>query len=453
VRRLRHLLLAAGLACASPDGAAAQIFLAERPHPEFMVGPLFVRAGIDPALGDIPVDLLFSLFVPPTVIPGDLEQDLYLIWPGAIQSRPDAGELDPKLGRLLEGLGLTVIGHGRTELLTRSLFQITSDGDFTTGAPPETIPGGATFVTMVRENGALGLSAPATLVRIPWTQRLVNRAWIMDLRLVTRGLIKPKPATWMERTLWGQRYRLALGFHDVRQRSVFPIYFWNRERVVRLSEDPSQLIVNFATASRLKIDEMYPQSAQRRLSESQEDTDVVSLFLDRSEGLAPQVVAVQFGYFSGLQAWAPVLIPILFFALGNLAGPLVRELALWGGRALSARVAFGRSSRGEPRERGTIVPRETLARIVPGQTRYEQVLEILGPHPEEHEHTGAPDRKTLIYRGRRIVPERRGRFLVFSTVDGWNAEHHEVEVELDRGVVSGVQARVRRTHPASPAER
>jgi hypothetical protein len=449
---LRALLLAAVLAMGAPGGAAAQVFLAERPHQEFMVGPLFVRASVDPALGDIPVDLLFSLFVPPTVTPGDLEQDLFLVWPGAIQSLPDAGPLDPKLARQVEGLGLTMIGHGRTELLTRSLFQITSDGDFTTGAAPEPIPGGATFITIVRENGTLGLSAPATLVRIPWTQRLVNRAWLMNLRLVTRGMLKPKPATWVERTLWGQRYRLAMSFHDVRQRAVFPIYFWNRERVVRLSDDPSQLIVNFAMASRLKIDEMYPQSAQRRLSESQEDTDVVSLFLDRGEGLTPQAVAVQFGYFSGLQSWAPVLIPIIFFTLGNLAGPLIRVLATWGGRALSARVAFGRTGRGLPMESGVVAARETVARIVPGETRYAEVLRILGPQPEEHEQLGAPDRKTLIYRGRRIVPHRRRRLLWFSTVAGWDVEHHEVEIAVDREVVADVQARVRRTHPASPIE-
>jgi hypothetical protein len=233
---------------------------------------------------------------------------------------------------------------------------------------------------------------------------------------------------------------------------VFPLYFWNRERVVRLSEDPSQIVVNFAEAGRLKIDEMYPQSAQRRLSESLENTDVVSLFLDRGEGLTPQTVTVQFGYFSGLQAWAPVLIPILFFTLGNLAGPIIRVLAAYWGRALAARVAFGRSSRGEPLERGVIVPRETLARIVPGETRYEEALRTLGPDPEEHEQLGAPERKQLIYRGRRIVPRRRRRFLLFSTVAGWDVEHHEVEIDVDRGTVADVQARVRRTHPPSPME-
>jgi hypothetical protein len=196
---------------------------------------------------------------------------------------------------------------------------------------------------------------------------------------------------------------------------------------------------------------MFPQSAQRRLSETLEDTDVISLFLDRGEGLTPQVVAVQFGYFSGLQSWAPVLIPLLFFVLGNLAAPILREVGLRGGRAIAARVAFGRAGRGVPNDSGVIVPRETIARIVPGETRYEDVLRLVGPSPEEHEQIGAPERKTLIYRGRRVVPHRKRRFLGFATVTGWNVEHHEVEIDVDRGVVADVQARIRRTHPPSPA--
>src|SRR5207247_3589463 len=70
---------------------------------------------------------------------------------------------------------------------------------------------------------------------------------------------------------------------------------------------------------------MVPNTARRELSETLENTDVVSAFLDPSAGLRPQTLAVQFGYFSGLQSWAPVLIPVLFFALGNLAGPVRSE--------------------------------------------------------------------------------------------------------------------------------
>jgi hypothetical protein len=448
--RLVRAGLVAALLLAVPAVADAQLFLAAQPHPEFMVGPLFLRANVTPALGDITIDVLFSLVVPPTVTPGELDQDLYFLWPGAIASAPDAGPPDPALARQVEAQGFSVIAEGRSALVARNLYQVSSEGAVSETADAGAVRGGVPFVTFVRENSAIGLSAPATLFRIPWTPRLVNPTFLMDLRLIAHGMIKPKPATWAERTFWGPRYRLSLSFHDVRQRAVFPMYFWNRERVIRLAEDPAQIIINFAEAGRLKVDEMFPQSAQRRLSESLEDTDVISLFLDRGDGLTPQVMAVQFGYFSGLQSWAPVLIPMLFFALGNLAAPILREIGLRGSRAITARVAFGRAGRGMPSDSGVIVPREALAKIVPGETRYEDVLRIVGPSPEEHEQIGVPDRKQLVYRGRRVVPHRRRRFLWFATVSGWDVENHEVEIEVDRGVVADVQARVRRTHPPNP---
>jgi hypothetical protein len=176
---------------------------------------------------------------------------------------------------------------------------------------------------------------------------------------------------------------------------------------------------------------------------------VVSVFLDYDEGLNPQVLAVQFGYFSGLQSWAPILIPFLFFVLGNVAGVLVRGLAGRAGRLLAARVHLG--GRVDPaRERGTLIPRDTLARVIPGETTHQEVIRLLGKNPEEHERLDDPDAKTLIYRGRRTVPHRRRSFGWLATVGGWDVEDHEVEIVLRAGVVRDVQARVHRRHPSHP---
>ncbi len=125
----------------------------------------------------------------------------------------------------------------------------------------------------------MGISAPAALIRIPWNPRMADRSFMMDLTLPTRGLIKPKPATWLERALWGHRYRVTLSYGDVQQRGLFLIYFANRDRILRLSEHPSRLIINFDHADRLKIDEMVPNTARRELSETLDNTDVVSTFL------------------------------------------------------------------------------------------------------------------------------------------------------------------------------
>src|SRR5262249_26026586 len=152
---------------------------------------------------------------------------------------------------------------------------------------------------------------------------------------------------------------------------------------------------------------LFPPSSRRQASESHRNTDTVALYLDRSEGLTPQTLTVQFGYFRGLQSWAPILIPALAFLLGNLAGPIVREAFARGSRMFAPRVPLGRGQDGAVvREAGVVVPRETLMRIVPGQTTYDEVVRLLGPDFEQVEQLTAPDERTLVYRGRRITPER-----------------------------------------------
>ncbi len=428
--------------------ASAQLFFASRPHSELRVGPLFVRAQVTPDIADVVVNVLFSVAVPLTRSAAELEQDLFLLWPGAVGGDPQLGPPEPALAGFVQAQGFAVVDEGRLPLFAQPLYQITGGGEMSSG-PAILVAGGAPYVTFVRASGPLGLSAPATWVRIPWTPQAANRAWLMDLRLTAKGLVKAKPATWVEHMFWGSRHHIALSFNDVRQGAVFPLYFWNRERRVRLSEDPSQLVIQFAAADRLKIDEMSPPSAGRRLSESLENTEIVSIFLDYHEGLSPQVLTVQFGYFTGLHSWATILIPVLFFVLGNVAAVLVRGLAGRAGRLISARVHVGGAQ--PVRHSGVLIARETLARIIPGETTYQEVTRLLGGGPpEEHERLDDPEGKTLVYRGRRTIPHRRHTLGWFATVKGWDVEDHDVEIVLRDGVVRDVQARVRRRHPSHP---
>ena len=160
---------------------------------------------------------------------------------------------------------------------------------------------------------------------------------------------------------------------------------------------------------------------------------------------------MQFGYFNGWKAWSPLLFAALFFILGNLAGPLVTMLVKTLGARLQGRIQFGpRSGAPAQRETGTIVPRETLARIAPGETTHAEVLNLCGPDPEERERLSAPGHRTLVYRGRRVVPHRRRRFGWLATVNRWDIEHHEVEIELDGDRVRDVQAQVYRTRLSQP---
>jgi hypothetical protein len=430
---------------AAPGAAYGQVFIATQPKPEFTIGPLSVRANVGPVPGPIDVSVLFSLVVPATVSGDALEQDLYLLWPGEVDGEPVPGAPDPELRRTVEGRGFQVTREGRLPLAARAIY---SGRD---RQKPEPIAGGAPFVTYTREAGPLGQGTPGSWIRIPWTPRLIDRTWLVELRMRLTGLRRPKQATWLENALWGERHVITLSFSDVRTRATFPMYLAYRDRVVHLADDPSQLIINFADSEHLKIHDVYPGSSQRRSSETRRATEIVSAYLDPSEGIRPQVLSVQFGYFTGWKAWSPLLFAALFFVLGNLAGPLVTTLVKTVGARLQGRIHFG-PQRETPaqRETGTIVSRETLARISPGETTHAEVLNLCGPDPEEREKLSAPGRRTLVYRGRRVVPHRRRRFGWLATVNRWDIEHHEVEIELDGDRVRDVQAQVYRTRLSQP---
>jgi len=435
-------MLALAILAAAPGAASAQVFLASRPNPEFTIGPLFVRATVTPETEVVTLDVLWSLSIPPNTAGAAIEQDLYLLWPNAVDGDAGLGQPDPALAAYVKSRGFTPIADGRLPLLAKSLYRIGEE------LPPEPIRGGAPFVTFVRQGGPLGLTSPVTYVRIPWTPLLANRTWQMNLRMELTDLMKRRKATWIEDLFWGPQHTVSLTFNDVRPRALFPVYFERRDRVVRLADDPSQLLVNLRDADHLKIYEFYPGSARRRLSETLDSTEEITLFLDASEGISPQVLTVQFGYFRGMRSWAPVLIPIAFFALGNLAMPIFMSIIRRVSATVKGRVQFGPGT--AERETGAVLSRETLARLVPGQTTYEEVLRDCGPEAEEHEQLTTPGRRTLVYRGRRVVPQGRRRLGWLTTVRRWSIEEHEVEIALERNVVTDVQARVRRSPLAQP---
>src|SRR4029434_7746610 len=138
----------------------------------------------------------------------------------------------------------------------------------------------------------------------------------------------------------------------------------HRDRVVRLADAPAELVVQFPQSDRLKIDEVYPPTSIRRLSETLESTEIVSLFLDRSDGITPQTLAVQFGYFSRAQTALLVAAALVLLALGQAIGPLLgRGLARVIGVA-AARVQLGGwRPGGRPGEQGVVLARAGLGRV------------------------------------------------------------------------------------------
>jgi hypothetical protein len=422
----------------------AQVFVASKPHPQFEIGPLFVRASVSPGLGPVEVDIFWSVVVPANRSVAAVE-GLALVWPAALVPDPQRGPGDPELEKYVEARGFIAIESGRVGVAAQNLYKTGPDRI-------EPIAAGAPYVTFVRETGPLGLTSPATIIRIPWDPRFANRVYLARLSMKVKGMIKPKPGTWMEHTFWGERHRISVSFNEVRHRAIFPLYFEHRDRIVRLSEDPAQLMVDFADSPHLKVDEMSPPAARRQLSETRQLTDTVSVFIDRSEGLNAQTLSVQFGYFTNLQSWAPVLIPIAFFLAGNVGGVLLRTVAERLNKRWAGRVGFWTRHGQQPtRETGVVLDRDRLARITPGATTYEQVLELLGHTVEERQSLNVPERRTLIYRGKRIVPRRRRLAGLLATVTHWDVEEHEVEIVLEHDLVRDVEAHVRRARHMHPA--
>jgi hypothetical protein len=433
--------------------ANAQVFIASHPQPEFSIGPLFVSASVgkqnlenlDRGPRSLTVSVSWSLSLPPQRRAADIAQDLYLLWPGEVVGTAGAAGADPLLVRQVEALGFKVKHHGGLRVSARARTEMG------TSAEPRTL-GEAPFVAFGREGGPAGGARGATYIRIPWVPEMASLDWLVRLELPLKDVIVPRRVSWMEDTFWGRRYLITLGFGDVGYVSLYPLYFGARDRIVPLARDFSMLLINFADADHLKVDEMVPSSANRRMSETRSNTEAFRLPLLPSEGLTPQVLKVQFAYFAGRLAWRPILISALFLGLGNVTGPLVGALARRLGRTLRARVHVGRGE-APGRERGALPSEEALRRIRPGETSYEEVLRLCGPHAEEQARLPPGETRTLLYRGQRVVPHRRRSFGWFATVGHWDVEDHEVQIDFERDRVRDVQARVRRSRlTEQPAE-
>ena len=441
-RDLVGSVLALLLLSAIPGRALAQVFIASHPEPDFRVGPLFVSASVGPqnlvqSPSVLTVSVSWSLTLAPHRRAADIAQDLYLLWPGEVVGTAGAAGADPPLVRQVEALGFKVKEHGSLRLSARGRTEMGTS----TGLRPL---GDAPFVTFARDGGPAAGARGATYIRLPWAPELASLDWLVRLELPLKGGIVRRRVSWMEDMFWGRRYVITLGFGDVGYVSLYPLYFGARDRIVPLARDFSMLVINFADAGHLKVDAVIPASASQQPSETRSNTEVFRLPLLASEGLAPQVLKVQFAYFTGRLAWRPILISLLFLGLGNLTGPLVNAVVRRLSRTLRARIHVGRGE-APGRETGAIPSEETLGQIRPGETSYQEVLRLCGRNAEEQARLPAGETKSLLYRGQRVVPHRRRSFGWFATVGHWDVEDHEVQIDFERDRVRDVQARVRRS--------
>jgi len=427
------------------------VFIATKPHPEFWIAPVMITANVERkhvAERPAPLTLVvtFSVAPPPARDPSEFAQDIYLLWPGELVGTDGADGADPTLVRQVEGAGFKVLVHGRVPFSARNRAQMGTGA----GAAGRRPLGDAFFVTFARPEGLARGAKPATYVRIPWKPELASLDWIPRLELATKGAITPRRVSWLEEMFWGRRNIITLSFGDVGYSSLYPFYYGHRDRVIPLAADFSRLMINFAEANHLKIDEVVPMTALRRMSETRENTDTFSIPLIAADGIVPQTLKVQFVYFQGRLPWRPILLSALLLGLGNLTGPIVGNLLRKLGRTLRDRVHVGRGE-APGRARGQVPSQEMLARIRPGETSYEDVIRLVGSQPEEEQRLPSGEIRAVIYRGERMVPHRGPRFGWFATVRHWEMEQHEVQIDFEQDRVRDIQARIRRTRQTPSA--
>ena len=202
--KLIHRALVAALAFigALPSESSAQVFLASKAHPDFAVGPLFVIANVGPDLG-VTVNLSFSLTLRKGAARAAMEQDLFLLWPAEVAQPSAPGPADPALARDLHD-GFVVLNSGRLVLRSRDRTLVG------TGQLGEALPEVASYVTVTRRGPLASQVSPVTYIKIPWTSKLADPLIVTTLVMPMRGLVTPKPASWVAETFWGRRWILTI---------------------------------------------------------------------------------------------------------------------------------------------------------------------------------------------------------------------------------------------------
>ena len=430
------LVLGAAVLALAASNVAAQVFVSTTPRPDITVGPLFVGATA-PSDFAAPVTVSVTWNIVQRQESPPYTQTLGLLWPSEIAAATAAGPVDPALVNYVESRGFTSTSSGRLMLRARSQSQLGLP------TPAEDLAAAASYVSFVRRD-APPQSGTGALIWIPPTPHLGDQRWVLNLTFPVRGLMAPKPATWLEDVFWGRRNALALSWGDVGSITFYPLYHEHRDRIVPLAREYSRLLISFPDAEHLRIEAIEPSGAVRRGSRLRASTETVSLPLNTVEA-APQTLKVQYAYYRGVFAWRPVLISLGLLVLGNLAG-----LVMVSGRLSSVLRARLRVAGAGNTRTGLALTPERLAEIKPGASTYDDVVRICGQPDEQHHRLADGSRRTLVYRTTQRRPERGLNVGWLTTVRHWDIEHHEVDIELDGTRVHDVVIHVRRSRARTP---
>src|SRR4030095_14043029 len=132
--------------------------------------------------------------------PSAMEQDLYRLWPAEVSESTAPGPADPAVARSIND-SFAVLTSGRLQLRSRDRTLVG------TGQLGEVLAEVASYVTVTRRDPLANQVNPVTYIKIPWTPKLADPLTLTTLVLPLRGLLAPKPASWVADTFWGRRWR------------------------------------------------------------------------------------------------------------------------------------------------------------------------------------------------------------------------------------------------------
>ena len=288
------------------------------------------------------------------------------------------------------------------------------------------MPQVASYVSLTRRGPLAAQVSPVTYVKIPWTRKLAEPLLVTTIVLPLRGLVTPKPASWIAETFWGRRWILTAGYGDLGSpvMPLYSIYFERRERVLPLAPGFSQVIASFSDSDHLLIDSIEPPAATRRPSRIRAGSEVVALVLNPVEGIAPQNLQVQFSYFAGRIAWRPIVVSLVLLLLTNIAGAI-----MFGREMFGVMRTRRRAKAAAERLRAEWTTGDAQAGALVGTATYDDIVARWGPPDEDRERLSKPGQRTIVYRARK------------------KGQAHEVTIELTDGRVTEIERRVYRLMP------
>jgi len=202
----------------------------------------------------------------------------------------------------------------------------------------------------------------------------------------------------------------------------------------------AQLQILLVRPGNVRIEQTIPSTADLRLSETLDDTRVLSAPIDFSDPAQPNMLELHYRDFSVTHA---ILVTMGLFIVTQFITPLIRPAAVELWRVMTGSFLIRRGPGLPERRRGVLVPETVTSGLLVGATRYEEIIRSCGP-PITEEVDPVSGTRTITYEGVRDVPRRSRRYGWFVLIRGWATERQRLTISFADGLLSAVRKSITR---------